>query len=41
MVGLQERYGRWVLGLEGWTPGYMVREELKREKLVLRGAERA
>lgn len=38
---MQERYGRWVLGLEGWTPGYMVREELKREKLVLRGAERA
>lgn len=30
-----------MLGLEGWTPGYMVREKLKREKLVLRGAERA
>lgn len=39
--GLQDRYGRWVLGLEGWTPDYMVREELKREKLILRGAGRA
>lgn len=37
----KKRYRRWVLGLEGWMPGYMVREELKKEKLVLRGAGRA
>ncbi|KYN22000.1 hypothetical protein ALC57_05612 [Trachymyrmex cornetzi] len=30
---LQERYIRWVLGVERGTPGYMVREELQREKL--------
>ncbi|KAL6430596.1 hypothetical protein ACFW04_006887 [Cataglyphis niger] len=30
---LQERYLRWVLGVEWGTPGYMVREELQREKL--------
>lgn len=26
---LQERFLRWVMGLEGRTPGYMVREEIK------------
>ncbi|KYN08823.1 hypothetical protein ALC57_19070 [Trachymyrmex cornetzi] len=30
---LQERYLRWVLGVERRTPGYMVRKELQREKL--------
>ncbi|KAL6418193.1 hypothetical protein ACFW04_012282 [Cataglyphis niger] len=30
---LQERYLRWVLGLEWGTPGYMVKKELQREKL--------
>ncbi|KAL6416515.1 hypothetical protein ACFW04_013401 [Cataglyphis niger] len=30
---LNERYLRWVFGVEWETPGYMVREELQREKL--------
>ncbi|KYN17284.1 hypothetical protein ALC57_10410, partial [Trachymyrmex cornetzi] len=30
---LQERYLRWVLGIERGTPGYMVSEELQKEKL--------
>lgn len=38
---MQERYGRWVLGLDWETPGYIVREELKWEKLKLRGAKKA
>lgn len=29
---LQEKYLRWVLGVEWGIPGYMVREELQREK---------
>lgn len=32
---LQERYMRWVLGVDRRTPWYLVREELQRE----RGAE--
>ncbi|KAL6433515.1 hypothetical protein ACFW04_006545 [Cataglyphis niger] len=36
---LQER--RWVLGVEWGTPGYMVREELQREKLRGRSGRRA
>lgn len=27
--------------MKGWTPGYMVKEELKREKLILSEAGRA
>lgn len=38
---VQERYGRWVLGLDWETPGSMLREELKMDKLRLRGAKRA
>lgn len=29
------------MGLEGWTPGYMIREKLKKEKLILRGTGKA
>ncbi|KAL6424929.1 hypothetical protein ACFW04_010064 [Cataglyphis niger] len=38
---LQERYLKWVLGVEWGTPGYMVREELQREKLRWRAGRRA
>lgn len=30
---LQERFLKWILGVERSTPGYMVRKELQREKL--------
>lgn len=30
MEGLQQRFLRWVLGVEGRTPGYMIRKELQR-----------
>jgi len=41
MEGVQERYVRWVLGV-GWrVPGYMVREEVQREKLGTRAGRRA
>lgn len=32
---------KWVLGIDGRTPGYLVREELKREKLRRRAGKRA
>lgn len=38
---LQKRFLRWVIGLEGRTPGYMIREELQREKLRTRAGRRA
>ncbi|EFN67046.1 hypothetical protein EAG_02771 [Camponotus floridanus] len=38
---LQERYMRWVLGVEGRTPGYMVREEGKKEKMRTKLGRRA
>lgn len=38
---MHERYLRWVLGLDTVTPGYMVREECKREKMGVRAAKRA
>ncbi|XP_077280504.1 uncharacterized protein LOC143907534 [Temnothorax americanus] len=38
---LQERYLRWVLGVERCIPGYMIREELQREKLRGRAVMRA
>src|SRR5436190_13640875 len=41
MEKLEERYLRWVLGVDGRTPGYMVREELQREKLRTRAGKRA
>lgn len=33
MEAIQERYLRWILGLDKSTPGYIVREEMKRHKL--------
>ncbi|XP_012231352.2 uncharacterized protein [Linepithema humile] len=33
MEKLEEKYIKWVLGVDGRTPGYMIREELKRKKL--------
>lgn len=33
---LQERYLKWVLGVESGMPGYMVKEELGRAKLRCR-----
>lgn len=38
---LEERYLRWVLGLDWSTPGYMVREEIQRDKLRSRAGRRA
>lgn len=33
MERLEEKFMRWVLGLEWYTPGYLVREEILRDKL--------
>lgn len=33
MERFQERYLRWLLRVERHTPGYLIREELQREKL--------
>ncbi|KYN16544.1 hypothetical protein ALC57_11205, partial [Trachymyrmex cornetzi] len=41
MERLQDRYSRWVLGVEGRTPGYMIREEIQREKLRGRAGKKA
>lgn len=38
---VQERFLKWVLGVECRTPGYMVREEVQREKLKSRAGRRA
>lgn len=38
---IEERYLRWVLGVEGRTPWYLVREELQREKLSIRAGRKA
>jgi len=38
---LQERFLKWILGVERSTPGYMVREELQRERLKGRAGMRA
>lgn len=38
---LEERYLRWVLGVDRRTPGYLVREELQREKIKERAGRRA
>jgi len=38
---VQERYMRWLMGV-GWrVPGYLIREELQREKLRVRAGRRA
>lgn len=41
MERIQERYMRWVLGVNGRTPGYMIREEGKREKMRTKMGGRA
>lgn len=41
MEKVQEKYGRWVLRIEWEALGYMVREELKWDKLIIRAAKRA
>lgn len=41
MEKLEERYLRWVMGLNSKTPGYMVREELQRGKLKGKVGRRA
>jgi len=41
MERLEERYLRWVFGLDSKTPGYIVREEVKRNKLRERAVKRA
>jgi len=38
---MQERYVKWVLGVEGRTPVYLVKEETQREKLRSRTGRRA
>lgn len=40
MERLEERYLRWMLGVDKWTPAYLVREELQREKLRIRAGRR-
>lgn len=41
MKKLEERYLRWVLKMDRRTPGYLVREELQKEKLKERAGRRA
>lgn len=38
---VHEKYLRWLLGVSRMTPGYMVREELQREKLRTRAGRKA
>jgi hypothetical protein len=38
---VQEKYLRWVLGVDRETPGYIVREECKRNKLRVKARKRA
>lgn len=38
---LEERYIRWVLGVDSRTSEYMVREEMQREKVRVRTGKRA
>lgn len=37
----KERFLKWILGVKGRTPGYLVREEMQRGKLRERTGERA
>jgi len=32
---LQKRYMKWILSLDRWTPGYVVREELKLDNISI------
>jgi hypothetical protein len=38
---MQEKYLRWVLGVIRETPGYIVREECKRNRLRVKAGKRA
>ncbi|CAD6203294.1 GSCOCG00009744001-RA-CDS [Cotesia congregata] len=38
---LQEQYGRWIMGVGKQVPGYIVREELKLEKMRVKSGYRA
>lgn len=38
---LQERYIRWILGLDRSTPGYIIREESKIEQISIEAGIRA
>jgi len=40
MERLEERYLKWIFGLDSKTPGYIVREEVKRNKLRERAGKR-
>jgi hypothetical protein len=39
--GVQEKYLRWVLGVEKETPGYTVREQCKRNRLRVKAGKKA
>ena len=39
--GIHERFIRWTLGVDWRTPGYMIREEVKRDKMRTRAGRRA
>ncbi|KAI4472297.1 hypothetical protein M0802_016965 [Mischocyttarus mexicanus] len=41
MEGVQERFIRWSLRVDWRTPGYMNREEVKRDKIRTRATRRA
>lgn len=41
MEKIQERFMRWILGLDRSTPGYIVREELKIENITIEAGSRA
>ena len=41
MEGMQEKFLRWLIRADWKTPGYMVKEEFKREDLRIRGLKRA
>jgi hypothetical protein len=41
MERMQERYLKWMMGVSWRTPGYMIREELQRDKLRGRAGRRA
>lgn len=37
---VEKRYLRWLLEVEGRMPGYLIREELQREKLRIRAGRK-
>lgn len=41
MERMEKRYLRWVFGVDRRTPGYLVKEELQRDKLRGRAGRRA